>query len=184
MLNIFGNEKRSDRWWIIVDYCQKGSLEDLLDKIKAGKANELPAHNLWELVLQSLFAQEMMHLYGVVHRDLKPENIFISNSGCLRVGDFGLARLNSKATNWANKVIPNATRCGTPGYMAEELLKDMGSVRPDIDTHSIAIIVNEMVALHVKPGQFLWSDTRTAPNTPSMEKLREDEDIMSTLKKL
>ena len=89
MLNIFGNEKRSDRWWIIVDYCQKGSLEDLLDKIKAGKANELPAHNLWELVLQSLFAQEMMHLYGVVHRDLKPENIFISNSGCLRVGDFG-----------------------------------------------------------------------------------------------
>ncbi|KAL4446356.1 hypothetical protein ABPG77_003163 [Micractinium sp. CCAP 211/92] len=61
-----------------------------------------------------VLALEYLHAHSIVYRDLKPENVFIDNSGYVKLGDFGFA-----------KVLDNSARrtytfCGTPGYVAPE----------------------------------------------------------------
>lgn len=61
-----------------------------------------------------------MHARDVIHRDLKPENLIYEtkeNNSLLKITDFGLAKLLSQ-TNDLMK-----TACGTPGYVAPEVLK-------------------------------------------------------------
>lgn len=60
------------------------------------------------------------HQQGIVHRDIKPENLLFSKKnfkdGCIKVSDFGLARTVSD-----DKMA--TTTCGTPGYVAPEILE-------------------------------------------------------------
>lgn len=69
-----------------------------------------------------LEALEYMHENKVVHRDLKPENLILaskSNDYDLRIADFGLASF-VKGDELLNM------RCGSPGYVAPEILEDIG----------------------------------------------------------
>eukprot|EP00201_Polytomella_parva_P004381 CAMPEP_0175074898 /NCGR_PEP_ID=MMETSP0052_2-20121109/21625_1 /TAXON_ID=51329 ORGANISM="Polytomella parva, Strain SAG 63-3" /NCGR_SAMPLE_ID=MMETSP0052_2 /ASSEMBLY_ACC=CAM_ASM_000194 /LENGTH=403 /DNA_ID=CAMNT_0016343373 /DNA_START=105 /DNA_END=1313 /DNA_ORIENTATION=- len=59
---------------------------------------------------------EKMHALRLVHRDIKPENLFLSKSGSLRVGDYGLAIDSSRELPFS--------RSGTLDYMAPEVLKN------------------------------------------------------------
>lgn len=61
-----------------------------------------------------VLALEYLHEHSIVYRDLKPENVFIDNSGYVKLGDFGFAKMldgNARRTY---------TFCGTPGYVAPE----------------------------------------------------------------
>ena len=51
---------------------------------------------------------------GIIHRDIKPENVFYSESGCFKLGDFGISR-------FAAEQGLRATGCGTPRYIAPEI---------------------------------------------------------------
>jgi len=63
-----------------------------------------------------------MHKNKVVHRDLKPENLILAsrdNDYDLRIADFGLA-------SFINDQELLKLRCGSPGYVAPEILEDVG----------------------------------------------------------
>ena len=64
-------------------------------------------------------AIQYCHSKGICHRDIKPENLLLSHRdlgvSCLKIADFGLARLLEE-NSMAN------TTCGTPGYVAPEVL--------------------------------------------------------------
>ena len=70
-----------------------------------------------ELVL----ALEYLHAYDITFRDLKPENLLLSASGHLKVTDFGLS---VRDPNQGEKGL--RTVCGTPEYMAPEVIKENG----------------------------------------------------------
>ncbi|XP_065427221.1 calcium/calmodulin-dependent protein kinase type 1B-like isoform X1 [Chrysemys picta bellii] len=89
---------------------------ELFDRIVArGHYTERDASRL---VRQVLGAVSYLHQLGVVHRDLKPENLLYASpleDAKIMITDFGLSKLESDGVM--------ATACGTPGYVAPELLE-------------------------------------------------------------
>ena len=62
---------------------------------------------------------EYLHSKNIIYRDLKPENILIDHMGFLKLTDFGFAKIVESRTY---------TLCGTPEYLAPEMLLNKGSL--------------------------------------------------------
>lgn len=86
-------------------------------------------------------ALEYIHSLGIIHRDLKPDNLLINHDGHIKLTDFGLSDVGliqndpfskSFSSSPLNKESvldnedPSDTVCGTPDYMAPELLLGTG----------------------------------------------------------
>ena len=89
------------------------------------------------LVMQNILSPlQYLHEKGIVHRDLKPENLILAskeNDYALKIADFGLASF----------IEPNTLlkdRCGSPGYVAPELLNDYG-YNTKADIFSVGVIM-------------------------------------------
>ncbi len=74
----------------------------------------------------------------ILHRDIKPENILITNSSC-KIVDFGWSNEKNNLRN---------TFCGTPDYLAPEMIKGLGH-NEKLDIWTLGILMFEM--LHGKP---------------------------------
>ena len=79
---------------------------------------------------------EYLHSKDTVYRDLKPENIMISDDGYLKLIDYGFAKTVTKRTY---------TICGTPEYIAPEILLNKGHGKP-VDWWTLGILTYEMLA--------------------------------------
>ncbi|KAL8900071.1 MAG: hypothetical protein Q9207_005865 [Kuettlingeria erythrocarpa] len=89
-----------------------------------------------------------LHRRGVLHRDIKAANILISNSGQLKLADFGLARFYSKTgqPDYTNRVI-------TIWYRSPELLLGETQYGPAVDIWSAACVMIEIFTKHaIFPG--------------------------------
>eukprot|EP01068_Selenidium_serpulae_P005963 Selendium_serpulae@DN4244_c0_g1_i1.p1 len=100
---------------IVMDYAQGG---DLGAKLKTHKDNGVPISEsqllLW--LTQTVIGVRYLHQRRIFHRDLKPTNMFLSETGRIKIGDFGLSRLLETNDVWATTV------AGTPNYMSPEIL--------------------------------------------------------------
>jgi serine/threonine-protein kinase CHEK1 len=99
--------------WIAMEYAEGG---DLFDKIEAdvGVSEDI-AHFYFTQLVSGV---NYMHSKGVGHRDIKPENILLSDTGNLKIADFGLATLFEYNGN--TKL--STTMCGSPPYIAPEVI--------------------------------------------------------------
>ncbi|KAG0251290.1 hypothetical protein DFQ27_008857 [Actinomortierella ambigua] len=128
LLEMFETE---DAVYLVTDLAEGGELfEQLLQK---GYYTEGDAARL---VRDVLLGVEYLHSMDIVHRDLKPENLLFkdkSANATLMITDFGL----SKVLTGDNHVL--MTACGTPGYVAPEVLQQTGHGKP-VDMWSIGVI--------------------------------------------
>ncbi|THV05146.1 Pkinase-domain-containing protein [Dendrothele bispora CBS 962.96] len=85
-----------------------------------------------------LLALEHLHKFNVVYRDLKPENILLDYTGHIALCDFGLCKLNMSETEKTN------TFCGTPEYIAPELLESQGYTKT-VDWWTLGVLLYEMM---------------------------------------
>jgi len=74
-------------------------------------------------ICELVLAIEYIHASSISFRDLKPENVLVTAEGHLKVADFGLA---TKSSNDLGQPFRNKTLCGTPEYMAPEMIKETG----------------------------------------------------------
>ncbi|KAF9952579.1 hypothetical protein BGZ72_006116 [Mortierella alpina] len=128
LLEMFETE---DAVYLVTDLAAGGELFDQL--LKKGYYTEGDAARL---VREILLGVEYLHSMGIVHRDLKPENLLFydkTENSRLMITDFGL----SKVLTSGNDVL--MTACGTPGYVAPEVLEEIGHGKP-VDMWSVGVI--------------------------------------------
>ncbi|KAF2156743.1 serine/threonine-protein kinase YPK2/YKR2 [Myriangium duriaei CBS 260.36] len=85
-----------------------------------------------------LCALECLHGFNVIYRDLKPENILLDYTGHIALCDFGLCKLDMKDQDKTN------TFCGTPEYLAPELLHGTGYTKT-VDWWTLGVLLYEML---------------------------------------
>ena len=81
---------------------------------------------------------ETLHSLDVIYRDLKPENILLDYQGHIALCDFGLCKLNMKDKEKTD------TFCGTPEYLAPELLLGQGYSKV-VDWWTLGVLLYEML---------------------------------------
>ncbi|KAI5964838.1 YPK2 [Candida pseudojiufengensis] len=89
-------------------------------------------------IAELLTALESLHDLNVIYRDLKPENILLDYQGHIALCDFGLCKLNMSNEDKTN------TFCGTPEYLAPELLLNQGYTR-SVDWWTLGTLLYEML---------------------------------------
>ncbi|OAE19180.1 hypothetical protein AXG93_4182s1280 [Marchantia polymorpha subsp. ruderalis] len=85
---------------------------------------------------QVLLSFEYLHGMDIIYRDLKPENLLLDNKGNIKIADFGFAKQIDRRTY---------TLCGTPDYLAPEIILNKGHGKP-VDWWAYGVLIFEMLA--------------------------------------
>lgn len=128
LLTVFQDEKRL---CMLLEYVNGGELFSHLRK-EGRLPNEHAQFYAGEIVL----AFEYLHKLHIVYRDLKPENLLIDTDGHIKITDFGFAKEVEDRT-W--------TLCGTPEYLAPEIIQSKGHGKP-VDWWALGVLIFEMLA--------------------------------------
>eukprot|EP00520_Triparma_pacifica_P001038 CAMPEP_0118650298 /NCGR_PEP_ID=MMETSP0785-20121206/10173_1 /TAXON_ID=91992 /ORGANISM="Bolidomonas pacifica, Strain CCMP 1866" /LENGTH=544 /DNA_ID=CAMNT_0006542665 /DNA_START=308 /DNA_END=1942 /DNA_ORIENTATION=- len=120
--------------YFVLDYCAGGELFFHLGKV--GKFEEGRARFY---ASEITLAIQHVHALDIIYRDLKPENVLLDARGHVRLTDFGLSKEGiSQSSSGANSF------CGTPEYLAPEILNRQGHGRA-VDWWSLGALLYEML---------------------------------------
>ncbi|KAI8115661.1 hypothetical protein FF38_02865 [Lucilia cuprina] len=129
IVQLYETYEDKSKIYLVMELVTGGELFDRI--VEKGSYTEKDAS---DLIRQILEAVDYMHEQGVVHRDLKPENLLFyspDDDSKIMISDFGLSKMEDSGIM--------ATACGTPGYVAPEVLaqKPYGKA---VDIWSIGVI--------------------------------------------
>ena len=116
--------------YIILELCQGQSMLELVKRRGALSEVETQFY-IWHL----LSAIQHLHAHLIIHRDLKLGNLFLDHHGDVKVGDFGLA------TRLEHVDERKRTVCGTPNYIAPEILDNSHGHSFEVDVWAIGVIM-------------------------------------------
>jgi len=112
---------------IVMELCPGG---DLLNYVrKRRKLKERYAKHIFRQIMEGI---EYCHRIGIVHRDIKLDNILLDGHGNVKIGDFGVSRRCHKSELLYEQ-------CGTPAYIAPEIVHDVGYKGFPVDIWSAGI---------------------------------------------
>lgn len=118
---------------IVMELCPGG---DLLNYVrKRRKLSEKYAKFVFKQIMQGI---AYLHANKVSHRDIKLDNILLDGHGNIKIGDFGVSRKIEE-----NEIL--FEQCGTPAYIAPEIVKDMGYKGFPVDIWSAGICLYAML---------------------------------------
>lgn len=123
----------------VMEYVDGQTLKQLLDS--KGKLSEVHIKNYFPLMLDAV---EYVHEKGFVHRDIKPSNFMISNSGVVKLLDFGIAK-NTEEGGGDYTQTGTLLQMGTPMYMSPEQVKSSRAVTAQSDIYSLGVTLWEMI---------------------------------------
>ncbi|PKI82645.1 mitogen-activated protein kinase kinase kinase [Malassezia vespertilionis] len=151
IVEYYGIEVHRDKVYIFEEYCQGGSLAQLLEHGRFEDEMILQVY-----ALQMLDGLMYLHAKGVVHRDIKPENILLDHMGVIKFVDFGAAKVLSTSSRTLQRsripgwnAAPGGVRAGqslqgTPMYMSPEVIKGEQSGRHGaMDVWSLGCVLLE-----------------------------------------
>jgi serine/threonine protein kinase len=100
----------------------------------------LPLDETLAIAAQTVSGLGYIHRLGVVHRDIKPANIMLTDTGTIKIMDFGIARIQG-----ASRLTKDGSAVGTLAYAAPEQIR-RGEGVPASDQYSLACMIYEMLS--------------------------------------
>ena len=120
--------------YILLEMCHNQTLNELLKRRKRLTEIEVQCY-----IVQLIKALKYLHSHRVIHRDLKLGNLFLTDKMELKVGDFGLAtKLDFEGER-------KRTVCGTPNYIAPEILDGKTGHSYEVDIWSLGVIIYTLI---------------------------------------
>merc|ERR1719262_695964 len=117
--------------YMLMEFVNGGELFNLIRR-KKRLGNDTGKFYAAEIIL----AFGHLHSMDIVYRDLKPENVLLDSQGHVKVADFGFAKV-VKTRTW--------TLCGTPEYLAPEVITIQGHSKP-VDWWAMGVLIFEMLS--------------------------------------
>lgn len=144
IVKLYGQGEWEEGLYIAMEFIQGISLRKYI------LHNLISLKHALEIVMEISMALCHLHAHGVIHRDLKPENILITETGGVKVIDFGIAQMltdEHSSHGFQKRLI------GTPIYMSPEQRNDPESTSYPSDIYSLGIITYELVLGKLSHGQ-------------------------------
>lgn len=178
VIRVYDSGEVENRYYMAMEYVQGKDLEQIFDRLM-DKGRVLNPSLAVHIVAEVLRGLDYVHRaktpsgrdLGIVHRDVTPSNIYVSGSGHIKVGDFGVAKLVG-VEGWTM----SGSLKGKLGYLSPEQLAGMPP-SPSIDLWAIAIIFFELVS-----GQRVFTGENEldvmlrirAAKVPALRKINKD----------
>ena len=124
---------------IVMEYADGGDLHEHIRRQRESKRH-MDEAQIRNWLVQITFALQYLHKHNILHRDLKTQNIFLTKSGLVKLGDFGISRTLSHENDFAT------TRIGTPQYLSPEVCR-MKKYDYKTDIWGLGCVLYEMCAL-------------------------------------
>ncbi len=144
IVHLYGQGKWEKGLYIAMEFIQGISLRQFIQQ------KSLTQKRALEIILQVAYALCHLHTHGVIHRDLKPENILITETGEIKVIDFGIAQLHSDVEK--ERITQKKRLMGTPTYMSPEQKEHPLHVTYASDIYSLGIIAYELILGRLSHG--------------------------------
>lgn len=144
IIKYYGQRTEGPRIYLFLEYAPGGELFDRIEP-DAGMP-QAEAHKYFHELINGV---EYLHSKGVTHRDIKPENLLLDVNGNLKITDFGLATVFRYKER--ERLLDRC--CGTPPYVAPEVLSKKQYKAEPADIFSCGIVLTAMLA-----GELPWDE--------------------------
>eukprot|EP00049_Salpingoeca_infusionum_P011626 m.203019 g.203019 ORF g.203019 m.203019 type:complete len:357 (+) comp14985_c0_seq2:370-1440(+) len=131
IVNLVSYFKDNSNLYLVMEYVNGGELFSHLRRVQRYSEEQSRFY-----AMQIVLAFEYLQSLNIVYRDLKPENLLFAPNGYIKITDFGFAKVLTSRT-W--------TLCGTPEYLAPEMILMKGYSKP-VDWWALGVLIYEMCA--------------------------------------
>ena len=172
VVKLFGHFEDNNYCYFIMEYISKGNIYGLIPQDKKKRLSSQIVASLIKDVISAVYYLHNMNP-PIIHRDIKPENVLLGDRMVAKLTDFG----------WSNYMQEDAKRttvCGTPIYLAPEIIKEQGHDER-VDIWCIGVLLFELTTATVP---FPGNDLDTLKNNILKLKIAWPKDINSDAKNL
>ena len=172
VVKLFGHFEDNNYCYFIMEYISKGNIYGLIPQDKKKRLSTQIVASLIKDVISAVYFLHNMDP-PIIHRDIKPENVLLAEGMVAKLTDFGWS-------NYMQEDEKRTTVCGTPIYLAPEIIKEQGHDER-VDIWCIGVLLFELITANVP---FQGNDLETLKNNILKLKIAWPRDINLDAKNL